>query len=76
MELLPSKLLFYLESIWHEQHDECSGDNIVKMDSIYRHNAVRKHFGPPSLKVIWKHCDEVDVRVKKSRRLIFLTNDL
>jgi len=75
MELIDNKVFFYLESAWRENGADFTGDIIVNLDSIYQHNKVRKHFGPPSLKVIWKHCDEVDLRIKKSRRLIFLTND-
>ena len=76
MELVHGKLVFALESSWRERTEDFSDDMIVVLDDLYQHTKCRKHFGPPSLKVIWKHCDEVDIRMKKSKLLIFLTNDL
>ena len=75
MEFIPGRLYFALANSLSDIANEDAGDLVVNLDDIYQHTKVRKHFGPPSLKIIWKHCDEVDAKLKKFDRVLFFTNN-
>ena len=76
MEFIPDRLYFCLSTYILENYQEKPGDLVINLDEVYQHAKVRKHFGPPSLKIIWKHCDEIDSKLKKFKRIIFITNNL
>eukprot|EP00111_Clytia_hemisphaerica_P020891 TCONS_00061609-protein len=76
MECIPDRLYFCLSTYILENYQEKPGDLVINLDEVYQHAKVRKHFGPPSLKIVWKHCDEIDSKLKKFKRIIFITNNL
>jgi len=75
MEFIQGRLYFKLSTDLSESFEEKADDLVLNLDEVYRHTKVRKHFGPPSLKIVWKHCDEIDAKLKKFQRIIFLTNN-
>lgn len=74
MEFIRGHLYFALSTSLSELEED-DNEFIINLDDLYQHTKVRKHFGPPSLKIIWKHCEEVDMRLKKYNRVIFVTNN-
>lgn len=75
MEFIPRRLYLVLNTSLAEFYKDERNDFVINLDDLYQHTKVRKHFGPPSLKIIWKHCEEVEARLKKYSRVIFLTNN-
>ena len=77
MELIEGRLFLLMESSRDDvKRKDLSGDTTINLDKEHKHTTVHKHFGPSTLKTIWKHCHEVDLKIKNFKRVFYLTNNL
>ncbi|XP_012553833.2 dual specificity protein phosphatase CDC14A isoform X1 [Hydra vulgaris] len=77
MELIEGRLFFLLElPNNNEKKKNLTEDTTIYLDKHHKNTTVQKHFGPPSLKSIWEHCREVDLKLKNFKRVFYITNSL